>query len=599
MRTPTCHNGKIPLRGVAAFLAAALAILCAAAAPAAASVSVELGVDRSEVYLGESANLTVTVSGTMDAGEPSLENMGDFIVRGGGASSRISIVNGSFSKSKSYSYEIVPRRTGIFTLGPATVTAAGNTYRSNSLSLTVSKAPSGETDGSGPVFATATLEMETAYPGQEILYKLSVYHSAQLADRVTLTLPDVPGLTFTPLGEPANHTAMIRGVRYGLIEASYAVSAQEPGTYEIAPARMDVPIVVSDRRGGGGPGFPDVDFFGFSWRQKRNVPVYTKEFTLKVEPFPDHGRPADFGGLVGRFSLTAQVSPARIKANESATLTVKVSGQGNVRAIPDLAMPRQDLLKVYPDKPLFEEQPGPAGTSGAKTMKWALVPQAAGTIEIPAFSLSFFDPIAKTYKETSTPVLSLAVDPDGRPESATPAPPAVPGAAAAKKQVEVLGQDIQTIHESLSGLAEASPGGPDPVLIVLLVLPAAIWLSCLLARRLSRKSEKLARAMGARKSFAALEKTMRALPGNDAEGLWKACCAYVSARLLLPGSGLTPAEAARKLQEAGASAEDAEKFGAILARLEGSVFTSRTGLSVEKDKEEIAAVIKSMEKNLP
>ena len=69
-------------------------------------------------------------------------------------------------------------------------------------------------------------------------------------------------------------------------------------------------------------------------------------------PLPQEGRPADFGGLVGDFTLAATVEPLELKAGESATLTATVRGRGNAKRIPELKIPSLDGVKIYADQPV-------------------------------------------------------------------------------------------------------------------------------------------------------------------------------------------------------------------------------------------------------
>ncbi len=66
-----------------------------------------------------------------------------------------------------------------------------------------------------------------------------------------------------------------------------------------------------------------------------------------MRPLPQEGKPSDFSGLVGKFKMWSKLEPVSLKTGESATLTVSVSGQGNVNRIPDLKIPELIHIKIY------------------------------------------------------------------------------------------------------------------------------------------------------------------------------------------------------------------------------------------------------------
>ena len=58
---------------------------------------------------------------------------------------------------------------------------------------------------------------------------------------------------------------------------------------------------------------------------------------------------------------------------------------------PDLKIPELDHIKVYADQPVLESTQDSEGLRGTKTMKWALVPEKEGRLEVPPVAVSYFD----------------------------------------------------------------------------------------------------------------------------------------------------------------------------------------------------------------
>ena len=88
-----------------------------------------------EIALGESATLTVTVTG--DSAAPRVPQVDGLEIQDAGRSTQIQIVNGSVSRSTSFLYEVRPLRAGSFTLPPVELDAAAGALSTGALALQV------------------------------------------------------------------------------------------------------------------------------------------------------------------------------------------------------------------------------------------------------------------------------------------------------------------------------------------------------------------------------------------------------------------------------------------------------------------------------
>ncbi len=567
---------------------------------ARADATAVLSADRSEAFVTDEIVLKLSISGTTDVSDVSLPGAsGAFSVQVVGPSKRFELINGSFSASVTYVWRLSPKRTGEFTIGPAQVTADGAQLRSNAVTVLVRQDPgSSAADDSGvhgPVFARARFLARKGYPGQELVFRLSIYHEAPLADKIELSLPDVPDLTFSPMGDSTDREVSIGGRVYGVTEASYAVVAGKAGTYRIPPIPLNVPVTgpPSPDDNPFGQMFPNMNFPGFSFRQTRMLETETAPLTLTVSDFPVKNRPADFGGLVGRFTISSELSPASLKAGEAATLTVTMKGRGNVSLLPDLDLPDLPGVKVYPDQPLFKKTPLSEGTRGEKTMKWVLVPQAAGTVSLPPFSLSFLDPETGLYRTEKTPAATLSVRPgDGRAGAAVIAGP--PGATRTGREVSLLTRDIQTIHEDAGAIAAGRT--PASLYAAALALPLLPLMISLLLRRVNRRSALQALNNRGRKAAHVFVSAVKRLPPEDFDGVLKAASAFLVARLGLEGGSPTPAEAEAMLAARGVPAETAALFRRQLTDLTAAVFSRAPEAFTAENRKELLNTVKKLDK---
>lgn len=106
---------------------------------------------------------------------------------------------------------------------------------------------------------------------------------------------------------------------------------QMTGKLEIPSITFDGTVVMQNR---------DVDpfeafFNGGSGYVEMKKKIKAPGITIQVDPLP--ARPADFSGGVGKFNISAQLTPASVKTNDAITLRVIVSGVGNLKLIKEPA----------------------------------------------------------------------------------------------------------------------------------------------------------------------------------------------------------------------------------------------------------------------
>ena len=567
-----------------------------------AQVSVTLSLDRSEATLADSIRLEVLVSGTRRSDAPPvIEGLETFHVTGGGSASRVEIINGRYSSSVAYTYYLQPVKKGVFPVGPAKVKVDGKPAKSNTVTLKVVDADNVTGGDRNPVFLKASLSKEKAYVEEQVPYTLKLYLRADVSD-ISLDLPEADEFTFRQLEKPKESQTVHQGVTYRILEVSYAVAPLKAGALHIPPARMKLTVYGPQKRTRRGL-FED-PFFGGALRTGRPLTLVSESLALKVLPFPEKDKPNNFSGLVGSFTIGANLSTFETRVGESATLTVHLSGKGNVNRLPDLKMPEMEHLKIYADEPVFESKAGADGLSGSKTMKWALVPGKEGLYKIPAFSVGYFDPEAHTYRTAKTNPLALKVLP-GNEETNPTIPPSVKQEEAsqpAKQAVKEIGRDILPIHTAASGLdgnvwLTSNTIGPGNLFCwVVLLAPFWVYLAIFLGLRLQKKSHRTFYAQRARKAAHIFMKECRR-EEKDANGMMTAVRDYINDRFQLSRGTMTPADMADLLKAEGVRQETAGELQKVLERLEGRIYTGRE-TACGSARQEIFNIIKQIEKEI-
>lgn len=129
-----------------------------------------------------------------------------------------------------------------------------------------------------------------------------------------------------------------------------------------------------------------------------------------VRPLPIEGRPADFLGGVGGFSVEAEAQPSTVRAGQELTFTIHVTGPAarGMTLAPNLERFAQVPLGLGV-KPLPTEA---VGGPPARWFRYRVRPTRAGEASLPPVPIAAFDPQAGRYvtKVTSSiPIRVVAV----------------------------------------------------------------------------------------------------------------------------------------------------------------------------------------------
>ncbi|MEA2102678.1 MAG: BatD family protein [Thermodesulfobacteriota bacterium] len=565
------------------------------AMPALASdVSVGLELDRDETTTADQVKMVISVSGvrSMDR-HPLISGLDSFDIASSGTSSRIEIINRKKTVSLDYTYYIRPQKTGTFHVGPAEIEVDGRTYKSGTQTLVVRKVSAASGPNRQGPFLRAELSSKKVYEEEPLIYTLKLFYTDRVSD-LSLNPPDVDGLTFKQASKASQYTGVYNGRSYHVIEVRYSVVPEKPGLYGVGASRMDLVSYDSENRRSTNGFFANDPFFSRS--NGRRIQIKSDSIDLEVSPLPLKGRPDGFSGLVGRFRIVSKLDPARIKAGDSASLIVTISGRGNVKRIPDIKGPGFTHIKVYADQPDLKVQRGPQGPEGTKTMKWAMVPEKPGKYRIPPYSLTFFDTKKGAYREIKTRPLELDVR-----ESASGQPPLVssghtqskgPGGKN-KRQVKEIGHDILPVHTALSKGAHI----PGPVLLWLLLLgPVAVYLIVVSIVRARKKTMENISGQRAKKALKRLVQRSKD-PGIGAGDLMDIVRGYFNDRFDMSLGTLTPGQAGAILRSRGVDNALIDSLEGELNALFDRVYTGRGDAPCDKNKD-IAGLFREIERGL-
>ncbi len=366
--------------------------------------SVRAQVDRNIISINESMNLKII----FEDGEGKVDTspIQDFDIVSTSSSSNISIINGKASRTMSTIFRLVPLKSGVLSIPSLEVVHKKKVYHTKEITIEVSETKKSRKQARD-IFVEAGLSSDVLYTGQQGIYQLRLYSAVQYSN-ARLQQPSFQGFNAKEAGERKNYTETINGRTYNVIEINYVIIPETTGDIEIAPAVITCEVRV---RGGRSPfddSFFSNNFFSFGRTEPRRLA--TQSLQVKVKPLPEYNGNTPFSGLVGRFSLKTGLDRTTLKAGESATLTIIVSGTGNLMdaQAPHISIPSE--FKVYDDTPEENISLTLNGYSGTKTFKLALVPVKPGSYPLNPLSLTYYDTAEKQYKTLATGPIVLNVE---------------------------------------------------------------------------------------------------------------------------------------------------------------------------------------------
>ena len=442
-------------------------------------------------------------------------------------SSSIRMINGSTSMSITYTYTYLlqANHEGTYNIPAAAVTVNGKQVNSNTLSIKVIKNPNaaaqgqantGQNRGSGSsggavtgssndVYVKAFASNSSPLQGEGIVITYKIFTKVPIAQINISKLSSFSGFWSQNLMKENDKlqqtTQIIDGEQYVVADIrKIALFPLKSGRLVIDP--LELACVAQVRRQTktrtGDPFFDD--FFNDSFF---NSGVANVEKTLKsnpviisVRPLPEEGKPADFSGAVGSFTMHSEVDKTRLKTNEAVTLKNTISGKGNIQLIDKLNLTFPPDFESYDPKVTSDIQTTAAGISGNQVFEYLLIPRKPGKFTIKPYTFSYYDLDKRRYVTLTSPEFTLEVE-KGTGESGA----VMTYAGANKEDIKYIGSDIRHIKDNEVNLIPAgSRFFASLVFWLLLIIPMLLFLVFLV----------LWRKLAARRSDTVLMKNLKA-----------------------------------------------------------------------------------------
>jgi hypothetical protein len=627
--------------GERAPLLIALALSVAAPQSAAAQERrprLECSLERTRCFEGESVAYVVDALDVEDVEPPDLSGFADFGVVDRGVqslnSTSVQIVNGQMRRSERFGtrfrYELTPRRSGRLVVPAPTASAGSLRLAGQDLELEVLSPDAQD-------FVRLQVEVEPAevYPLRPVTVRLLVFvkrghGAARGRDPVALLSqldPPQPPMLRVPWvelaaglrgqdwkewlssrlvrdrgggfainelqsqGLPSLLDEFFAGPRHALFDLQGRPAAAQDlaGLPQLAGRSDDYFVyrlereIVPTRSGTlelGPATFQGRVVSALEGRRVRLEDVFAlgRAARLVVKDVPAEGRPPAFTGGVGSFSLNASVAPTKARVGDPLTLTIAVTGEGNLEDILPPALDRlpefTSAFKVY--EPTAETE------GGARLFTASLRPLSASVKEVPAVALAWFDPVREQYVTASTRPLPIEVEEATRLDAdsiVSRGPGRRAEAPSLSAHAEgIFGHDTDPRglgEERVNWKAHAAAAALLPILTLGSLSALSAWKRRHADPRARRRRAAPARARERAKLAAQLAARGEALAA--AHTVRAALLGLVADAAQMNEAGLTARESAEALRRLGAGDGLAQAVGAALDRFESLRFAGGGG----------------------
>lgn len=591
----------------------------------ASAQEVSFKAQPSRTSLGENEYLRVDFTMNKEGDNFSPPAFEGFEVTGPTQSISHSWINGNRSFSKTYTYMLHPKRKGKLSVGAASIFIEGKEYKTKPFTIEVTDAvshprnaqatPPPSNPFSGFPFGFDPFGNEEAQPAQIIEpTKEQLFMTAEVSDRqlyvnqpLTITYRiyidarfGIAGLEKVDEPRYANFWSqqLLEKVQISEVNRNgrpfrcitlkqILLYPQQAGEQQIDPFSCSLVLQLPSNQ---------VDFFGNRSYITSTRTLQTTATKIKVLPLPEEGKPANFSGAVGHFSLSMNFPTRSLNAGETAEGEVVIAGKGNFKLfdMPKLTFP--PALEVYAPKETEHLTNSASGINGDITHTYTIVPQYKGKFPVPALNFSFFNPDTQQYETLSSENMTIEVLSGEEYKSAHQEE--AQGATSQQAQFQPLKEasELLPIHKPIFF---ASTGFYLCWLLPLCLIPLVLILWYSYQKRndntIENRSRKTSRL--AKKYLSAAKKN---LTNKEAfyEALERGLHTYLKAKLHIETSELSKEKVQELLSEKQVAPDTLQDFVQLLTNCEMARYAPYTQTDIDNDYQQAAAIIALLDKQL-
>lgn len=352
------------------------------------------------------------------------------------SSSSFSMINGKTTQSSSltFTYTLLATEEGKFTIPAATIKVGGKSYKSSSAVIEIlpssgnsqgnnqqpqtgrqqnngssrQRSHASASDiGSNELYMTVTASKKKIYEQEAVLLTYKLYTLVNI-QQIAGEMPQLDGFHVQEVDSKAQMSLKyerVNGRNYGTaVWRQYVLFPQKTGKLKVPSITFDSQVEIQNTSMD-----PfDIFFGGGSLSQLVKKSIVAPAIDIEVLPLPTP-KPANFAGAVGKYTISGQLTPEQVNANDAATLRLTVSGQGNMKLMkaPKVNFPQD--FEIYDPKVTDRTTNTSLGAKGNVVYDYVVVPRHGGKFNIAPIEFCYFDPESESYKTLKTDSFAIAV----------------------------------------------------------------------------------------------------------------------------------------------------------------------------------------------
>lgn len=330
-------------------------------------------------------------------------------------------INGKTTSERSvtYTYILVPKKTGTFTIAPASITVDGANYQSNSLQVEVlppdktatKGSPGASSSGTATVsesdaFIRAIVSKNNPYEQEGFTVTFRLYTTLNIVNFGRIQFPEFEGFMVEEIDIPTNQQLKMErynGRNYYTADLRRTLLfPQRSGQITIPSGTIEMVFSVPSGRN-------VTTFFGSQELMVDvNKALVTNPVAINVRPLPTN-RPESYANAVGTFTINPNINSTQLRANEAISLRLEISGTGNMKLISNPEVEFPNNFEVYDPTVTNALNVTSNGLTGIRTIEYMAIPRYEGSYTIPPIEFSYFDTNTNSYKTLTTPAYDLQI----------------------------------------------------------------------------------------------------------------------------------------------------------------------------------------------
>lgn len=365
-------------------------------------------VDRTQINVGESFILNLTLKDSSPKKHPSLEELkSSFSIASQQQSHHTQILNGHLSSNKTWKLTLIPLKEGELTLPAISVETSEGVLTTSPIKITVSKGAIGSSNGAESSGISLIVETDQLNPfkNEPFIVKTKLTTKRNLAN-IKMDKFAVDDAIVEPASDPKIYQKVIDGVNAAVIEFAHLVTPLKEGVLTIPPALIQGTMLMRKN-----PRNADPFFMLQGFEQLEPFAMATPALEIEVKsPIPEVSP-----WLPAKSVKIEEVwdDSQILRVGEPFTRGLKIVAEGvTSNQLPNLNdLQKKGIFKIYADKPETGDEIGGNFIKSFRKEQFTYIPQQSGEIALPEISISWWDLNKNEKAEAIVPARKLQILP--------------------------------------------------------------------------------------------------------------------------------------------------------------------------------------------